>query len=151
MKTVKQWLNDADYFWKKQALKNMVFPDTKVSSLSEAIDQAFFSFPTPEGIDFWSTIIDYVKLEEAYNKELEKMIIKAKIQALLDIGVTHVWYPGLLPYDLTIEHLLDNPVYHATSRDEVMEYAANEGKLYADEYTFYDLKEELNNYEHATA
>ena len=150
MKTVKQWLNDADYFWKKQALKNMVFPDTKVSSLSEAIDQAFFSFPTPEGIDFWSTIIDYVKLEEDYNKELEKMIIKAKIQALLDIGVTHVWYPRFCMAE-TFEFLLDNPVYHATSREEVTQYAANEGKLYADEYTFYDLKEELNNYEHATA
>ena len=143
MKTVKQWLNDADYFWKKQALENMVFPDTKVSSLSEAIDQAFFSFATPEGIDFWSTIIDYIKLEEAYNKELDKMIIKAKIQALLDIGVTHVWYPGLLPDDLTIEHLLDNPVYHAFSLNEVMEYAASEGKLHVDEYTFYDLQEEI--------
>ena len=74
------------------------------------------------------------------------MIIKAKIQALLDIGVTHVWYPGLLPDDLTIEHLLDNPVYHAFSLNEVMEYAASEGKLHVDEYTFYDLKEELNNY-----
>ena len=143
MKTVKQWLNDADYFWKKQALQNMVFPDTKVSSLSEAIDQAFFSFATPEGSKFWSTIVDYVKLEEAYNKELEKMITKAKIQALLNKGVTHVWYPG---FCMTFEFLLDNPVYHATSLKEVQEYAANEGKLYSDEYTFYDLKEELNNY-----
>ena len=151
MKTVQQWLNDADYFWKKQALQNMVFPDTKVSSLSESIDHAFCKSATPEGIEFWLTILDYVKLEEGYNKELETTIIKAKIQALLNKGITHVWYPGLLPDDLTIEHLLDNPVYHATSRDEVMEYAANEGKLYADEYTFYDLKEELNNYEHATA
>ena len=145
MKTVEQWLNDAEYFWKKNALKNMVFPDTKVSSLSEAIDQAFFSFATPEGSEFWLTITSYVKLEEEYNKELEKMIIKAKIQALLDIGVTHVWYPAFCMAE-TFEFLLDNPVYHATSRDEVKEYAANEGKLYSDEYTFYDLKEELNNY-----
>ena len=145
MKTVEQWLNDAEYFWKNQALKNMNFPDTKVSSLSEAIDQAFFRIVAPEGIDFWSTIIDYVKLEEAYNIELEKMIIKAKIQALLDIGVTHVWYPAFCMSE-TFEFLLDNPVYHATSREEVKEYAAKEGKLYADEYTFYDLKEELNNY-----
>ena len=151
MKTVQQWLNDAEYFWKNQALKNMNFPDTKVSSLSEAVDQAFFSFATHEGFQFWQTVIDYIKLEESYNKELEPMIIKAKIKLLLNKGVTHVWYPGLLPDDLTIEHLLDNPVYHATSLKEVKEYAANEGKLYADEYTFYDLKEELNNYEHATA
>ena len=143
MKTVKQWLNDADYFWKKQALKNMVFSDTKVSSLSEAIDQAFFSFATPEGTKFWQTVIDYVELEEAYNEEVEKMVIKAKIKSLLDIGVTHVWYPGLLPDDLTIEHLLDNPVYHAFSLNEVMEYAASEGKLHVDEYTFYDLQEEI--------
>ncbi len=47
---------------------------------------------------------------------------------------------------MTFEFLLDNPVYHATSLKEVKEYAANEGKLYSDEYTFYDLKEELNNY-----
>ena len=145
MKTVKQWLNDADYFWKKQALKNMVFPDTKVSSLSEAIDQAFFSFVTPEGSQFWQTVIDYVKLEEAYNKELEKMIIKAKIQSLLNKGVTYVWYPAFCMAE-TFEFLLDNPVYHATSREEVTQYAANEGKLYSYEYTFYYLKEELNNY-----
>ena len=142
MKTVQQWLNDAEYFWKNQALKNMNFPETKVSSLSEAIDQAFFSWTTPEGSQFWQTIVDYVKLEEVYNEEVEKMVIKAKIKSLLDIGVTHVWYPGLLPDDLTIEHLLDNPVHHATSLNEVMEYAANEGKLYVDDYTFYDLKEE---------
>ena len=150
MKTVEQWLNNAEYFWKNQALKNMNFPDTKVSSLSEAVDQAFFSFATPEGSQFWQTVIDYIKLEESYNKELESMIIKAKIKLLLNKGVTHVWYPRFCMAE-TFEFLLDNPVYHATSRDEVMEYAANEGKLYADEYTFYDLKEELNNYEHATA
>ena len=149
MKTVEQWLNNAEYFWKNQALKNMNFPDTKVSSLSEAVDQAFFSFATPEGSQFWQTVIDYIKLEESYNKELESMIIKAKIKLLLNKGVTHVWYPRFCMAE-TFEFLLDNPVYHATSRDEVMEYAANEGKLYADEYTFYDLKEELNNYEHAT-
>ena len=143
MKTVKQWLENAEYFWRKQALENMVFPDTKVSSLSEAIDQAFFSFATPEGIEFWLTITSYVKLEEAYNKELETTIIKAKIQLLLDKGVTYVWYPTLSE---TFEFLLDNPVYHATSLKEVQEYAANEGKFYADEYTFYNLKEELNNY-----
>ena len=143
MKTVKQWLNDADYFWKKQALQNMDFPDAKVSSLSEAIDQAFFKYSTIEGSEFWFTIIDYVKLEEAYDKELEPTIIKAKIQSLLDKGVTHVWHPG---FCMTFELLLDNPVYHATSIEEVKEYAANEGKLYPDEYTFYDLNEELNNY-----
>ena len=145
MKTVEQWLNNAEYFWKKQALQNMVFPDTKVSSLSEAIDHAFCKSATPEGIEFWLTITSYVKLEEGYNKELEKMIIKAKIQALLDKGVTHVWYPAFCMSE-TFEFLLDNPVYHATSLKEVQEYAANEGKLYSDEYTFYDLKEELNNY-----
>ena len=137
MKTVQQWLNDADYFWKKQALQNMDFPDAKVSSLSEAIDQAFFKYSTIEGSEFWFTIINYVKLEEAYDKELEPTIIKAKIQSLLDKGVTHVWYPG---FCMTFELLLDNPVYHATSLKEVQEYAANEGKLYSDEYTFYDLK-----------
>ena len=73
MKTVEQWLNDAEYFWKKQALDNMIFPEKKANSLSEAIDQAFFNFATPEGIYFWSTIVDYVKLEEDYNKELEKL------------------------------------------------------------------------------
>ena len=149
MKTVFDWLNNAEYFWKNQALKNMNFPDTKVSSLSEAVDQAFFSFATPEGSQFWQTVIDYIKLEESYNKELEPMIIKAKIKLLLNKGVTHVWFPAFCMSE-TLEFLLDNPIYHATSRDEVMEYAANEGKLYADEYTFYDLKEELNNYEHAT-
>ena len=143
MKTVEQWLNDADYFWKKQALKNMDFPDAKVSSLSEAIDQAFCKSATPEGIEFWLTITSYVKLEEDYNKELETTIIKAKIQALLSKGVTQVWYPG---FCMTFEFLLDNPVYHATSLKEVQEYAANEGKVFSDEYTFYDLKEELNNY-----
>ena len=151
MKTVEQWLNDAEYFWKNQALKNMINPNRLVGSLSEALVVAFVWDNSPEKRQFWITVRSYVKLEESYNKELEPMIIKAKIKLLLNKGVTHVWYPGLLPYDLTIEHLLDNPVYHATSRDEVMEYAANEGKLYADEYTFYDLKEELNNYEHATA
>ena len=150
MKTVEQWLNNAEYFWKNQALKNMNFPDTKVSSLSEAIDQAFFSFATPEGSQFWQTVIDYIKLEESYNKELEPMIIKAKIKLLLNKGVTHVWFPSSCMSE-TLEFLLDNPIYHATSLNEVKEYAANEGKLYADEYTFYDLKEELNNYEHATA
>ena len=89
-------------------------------------------------------ITSYVK-EEAYNKELEPMIIKAKIQALLDIGVTYVWYPAFCMAE-TFEFLLDNPVYHATSREEVTQYAANEGKVFSDEYTFYDLKEELNNY-----
>ena len=145
MKTVFDWLNNAEYFWKNQALKNMNFPDTKVSSLSEAIDHAFCKSATPEGIEFWLTILDYVKLEEAYNKELEKMIIKAKIQSLLNKGVTYVWYPAFCMAE-TFEFLLDNPVYHATSREEVTQYAANEGKLYPDEYTFYDLKEELNNY-----
>ena len=143
MKTVKQWLNDADYFWKKQALQNMVFPNRLVGSLSEAIAYAFLWGDSPEKVEYWLTITSYVKLEEAYNKELEKMIIKAKIQALLNKGVTHVWYPG---FCMTFELLLDNPVYHATSREEVTQYAANEGKLYPDEYTFYDLNEELNNY-----
>ena len=71
------------------------------------------------------------------------MITKAKIQALLNKGVTYVWYPG---FCMTFEFLLDDPVYHATSREEVTDYAANEGKVFSDEYTFYDLKEELNNY-----
>ena len=93
-------------------------------------------------------ITSYVK-EEAYDKELEPTIIKAKIQALLNKGVTHVWYPRFCMAE-TFEFLLDNPVYHATSREEVTQYAANEGKLYSYEYTFYDLKEELNNYEYAT-
>ena len=145
MKTVEQWLNDADYFWKKQALKNMVLPDAKVSSLSEALESAFIWEDSPEKKQFWLTITNYVKLEEVYDKELEKMIIKAKIQALLNKGVTHVWYPAFCMAE-TFEFLLDNPVYHATSIEEVKEYAANEGKLYSDEYTFYDLKEELNNY-----
>ena len=143
MKTVKQWLNDADYFWKKQALDNMIHPNKLVGSLSEAIAYAFIWDNSPEKVEFWLTITSYVKLEEEYNKELENMIIKAKIQALLNKGVTYVWYPGLLPDDLTIEHLLDNPVYHAFSLNEVMEYAASEGKLHVDEYTFYDLQEEI--------
>ena len=96
MKTVKQWLNDADYFWKKQALQNMVFPNRLVGSLSEAIAYAFLWGDSPEKVEFWLTITSYVKLEEAYNTELEEIVIKAKIQALLDKGVTHVWYPAFL-------------------------------------------------------
>ena len=145
MKTVKQWLNDADYFWKKQALDNMIHPNKLVGSLSEAIAYAFIWDNSPEKVEFWLTITSYVKLEEEYNEELEKMIIKAKIQALLNKGVTYVWYPAYCMAE-TFEFLLDNPVYHATSIEEVKEYAANEGKLFSDEYTFYDLKEELNNY-----
>ena len=145
MKTVEQWLNDADYFWKKQALQNMVFPNRLVGSLTEALAAAFIWDDSPEKNEYWLTITSYVKLEEAYNKELEKMIIKAKIQALLNKGVTYVWYPAFCMAE-TFEFLLDNPVYHATSLKEVKEYAANEGKLYSDEYTFYDLNEELNNY-----
>ena len=146
MKTVFDWLNDAEYFWRKQALDNMINPNRLVGSLSEALVVAFVWYDSPEKNEFWLTITSYVKLEEAYDKELEPMIIKAKIKLLLNKGVTHVWYPGLLPDDLTLEFLLDNTVYHATSLKEVKEYAANEGKLYSDEYTFYDLKEELNNY-----
>ena len=145
MKTVQQWLNDAEYFWRKQALDNMINPNRLVGSLSEALVAAFLWYDSPEKNEFWLTITKYIKLEESYNKELEKMIIKAKIQALLNKGVTHVWYPRFCMAE-TFEFLLDNPVYHATSREEVTQYAANEGKLYSYEYTFYDLKEELNNY-----
>ena len=52
MKTVKQWLNDAEYFWKKQALQNMVFPNRLVGSLSEAIAYAFLWGDSPEKVEF---------------------------------------------------------------------------------------------------
>ena len=143
MKTVEQWLENANYFWKKQALKNMTNPKASVKSLSEALEAAFVWADSPEKRHFWLTVKSYVEIEKAYDKKLEPTIIKAKIQALLDKGVTHVWYPG---FCMTFEFLLDNPVYHATSREEVTQYAANEGKVFSDEYTFYDLNEELNNY-----
>ena len=55
-------------------------------------------------------------LQLEYEYEVEKMITKAKIQALLNKGVTYVWYPG---FCMTFEFLLDNPAYHAISREEV--------------------------------
>lgn len=58
MKIVKEWFNDLEEPYKKQALENTVEKSLKIiaESMTEALSSAFYWTDSPQGHDYWSNI-----------------------------------------------------------------------------------------------
>lgn len=65
MKTVKEWLNDLEQPYKRQALNNLLYikAGLRVSNICSALDFAFDWESSLEGFEYWQDL--YLKLEES--------------------------------------------------------------------------------------